>query len=118
MILNAKTGNFHIILWCINLVNFAKLLGFKENELKDSVYFIIVSILSILLIYSIVSKYSDIKLCIPNIFNILLIGLIDYVYFQTFIFEKYYPSCHFSIIIYSVIIWVLLHVSLIFEIDE
>jgi hypothetical protein len=117
MILNAKIGNIHIILWCINFVNFVKLLGFKENELKDSVYFVIVSILSILLIYTLVSKYSEIKLCIPNIFNLLLVGLVDYVYIRTFIFEKYYPLCHFSIIVYSFIVLVLLHISLIFEVD-
>lgn len=118
MMPNTKIGNFHISLWCINFVNFVKLLGFKENELKDSVYFVIVSILSILLIYTLVSKYSNIRLCIPNIFSLLLVGVVDYMYIKIFFIEKYYPLCHFSIIVYSVIVWVLLHISLLIEVDE
>ena len=118
MILNASRGIFTVILWGINFVNFTKLLGFKENELKDSVYFVIVSVLSLLIIYLILTKYSNIKLCKPNFLHLLGVGLIDYIYIQTFILEKYYPLCHFSIILYSIITWVLLHISLIFEVDE
>ena len=68
-----------MLLWGISLVNIVKLTSSKSQEMGDLVYFILITILIIVLIILFLKKWSFLKPCRPNIVAVIFILILVYI---------------------------------------
>ncbi len=105
-----------IILFGISIVNYFKLIDLNESKMNDLTYFALIIVIVTILAFLVIKKYSEIKICQPNVFTIGFILIVDSVFIKSLIDGNIIDN--YIIIIFTFLVLLALNISLIFELSD